>query len=49
MAWPCGDILTNTNIGLMNAAISYLMTTEAKLMNAAILDFGQNPTESEDH
>jgi hypothetical protein len=49
MTWSCDDILTNLNIELMNAVISYLMIIEARLMNAVILDFDQNSTESEDH
>jgi hypothetical protein len=49
MTWSCDDILTNLNIELMNAVISYLMIIEARLMNAVILDFDQNSTESKDH
>jgi hypothetical protein len=49
MTWSCDDILTNLNIKLMNAVISYLMIIKARLMNIVILDFDQNSTKSEDH
>jgi hypothetical protein len=34
ITWFCDDILTNLNIELMNAVISYFMIIEARLMNA---------------